>query len=153
MLRPQTQDVVHNGRLSTCLGVARATPRGNSFCRRYPLPPSLVLSANRGCRVASQNRQTPVIRRVTETPGGPLIPNECELATVREIHRLRGTRDMPASYRTIARHLTASGVPARHAGAWKAETGRRIVSGRIATSDVPDVARKWSLRSSYVVQH
>lgn len=67
----------------------------------------------------------------TETPGGPLLPNEAEMAVVREILRLRGPGDMLTSYRAIAHHLTASGVPTRHGGAWKAETVRRI-AGRHA---------------------
>lgn len=69
--------------------------------------------------------------RATE-PGGPLEPEPSELATVREILRLRAQNGPQAGYRAIARHLTASGVPTRHGGAWKPETIRKIVD-RAAT--------------------
>jgi DNA invertase Pin-like site-specific DNA recombinase len=75
----------------------------------------------------------------TETPGGPLVPMPCELATVREILRLRGAGGTQASYRAIARHLTAASRPTRHGGAWKAETVRRIVHRRDLYDDLDAV--------------
>ena len=63
-------------------------------------------------------------------PGGPLEPDDAELATVRQILRLRGAGDTLTSYRAIADHLTASGYRTRHGGAWKPETVRKIVERR-----------------------
>lgn len=66
----------------------------------------------------------------TSMPGGELEPEPCELATVREILRLRGANGTTASYRTIARQLTQAELPTRHGGAWKPETVRGIVARR-----------------------
>jgi DNA invertase Pin-like site-specific DNA recombinase len=68
-------------------------------------------------------------------PGGPLERDAEEMATVREIVRLRAAGGALSSYRAIARHLTGNGWPTRHGGPWAAETVRRITLRGIVYDD------------------